>query len=64
MGDSFWMYLHDTRIIQDVHHKALQASNQEILTLLHAQRTDIMQSGLRSEGTADAYVGEYYNEMD
>jgi len=23
MGDSFWMYLHDTQFIQDQHHKAL-----------------------------------------
>ncbi len=35
MGDSFWMYLCNTRIIQDAHHKVLRASNQETLTLLH-----------------------------
>jgi hypothetical protein len=58
------MYLHNTRIIQDTHHKALQASNQEILTLLHAQPTEIMQNVLMSEGTADADMGEYHDEMD
>jgi hypothetical protein len=58
------MYLQDTRIIQDAHHKALRESNQEILTLLHAQPTDIMQNVLMSEGTTDTNMGEYHNEMD
>jgi hypothetical protein len=40
------------------------ASNQEIWTLLHAQPTDIMQNVLMSDGTADATMGEYHNEMD
>ena len=64
MGDSFQMYLHDTRIIQNSHSETLQASNQEILTLLHAQPADIMQNVLTSEGTADADMGEYHGEMD
>jgi hypothetical protein len=64
IGDSFWMYLHDRRIIQDAHCKALRASNRNILTLLHAQPADVMQNMLMSEGTADANVGEYYNKMD
>ncbi len=64
MGDSFRMYLHNTRIIQDAHRKALQVSNQDILTRLHTQPTDIMQNMLMSEGTANANMGEYYNEMD
>ncbi len=58
------MFLCNMRIIQDAHRKALQASNQEILTLLHAQPTDIMQNVLISEGTADAHMGKYYDEMD
>jgi hypothetical protein len=52
------------RIIQDTHHKALRALNQENLTLLHAQPDDIIQNVLMSEGTADANMGKYYNEMD
>jgi hypothetical protein len=52
------------RIIQDAHCKALRASNQEILTLLHAQPADIMQNVLMSEGTADADMGKYCYEMD
>jgi hypothetical protein len=52
------------RIIQDAHCKALQASNQDILTLLHTRPADIMQNVLMSEGTAYADMGEYYNEMD
>jgi hypothetical protein len=58
------MYLRNTRIIQDAHRKALQALNQKILTLLHAQPTGIMQNLLMSEGTADADMGEYYDEME
>ncbi len=64
MGDSFQMYLCDTRIIQDAHREALQVLNQEILTMLHAQPADIMQNVLMSEGTADANMGEYHDEMD
>jgi hypothetical protein len=64
MGDSFQMYLRDTRIIQNAHRKALRASNQEILTLLHAQPADIMQNVLMSEGTSNADMGKYYDEMD
>jgi hypothetical protein len=64
MGDSFWMYLHDTRIIQDAHCKALRALNKEILTLLQAQPTDIMQNVLMSEGTANADMGKYFDDMD
>jgi hypothetical protein len=58
------MYLRNTRIIQDAHHKALGVLNQEFLTLLHAQPTDIMQNMLMSEGTADANMGEYHDEME
>jgi hypothetical protein len=58
------MYFRDTKIIQDAHCEALQASNQENLTLLHAQPTGIMQNVLMSEGTANANMGKYYNEMD
>jgi hypothetical protein len=52
------MYLHNTRIIQDAHRKALRASNQEILILLHAQLADIMQNVPTSEGITDANMGE------
>jgi hypothetical protein len=58
------MYLRNMRIAQDAHRKALQVSNQEILTLLHAQPANIMQNMLMSEGTANADMGEYYDEMD
>jgi hypothetical protein len=64
MGNSFQMYLRNKRIIQDAHGKALQASNQEIFTLQHAHPADIMQNVLMSEGTADAGMDKYYNEMD
>jgi hypothetical protein len=38
--------------------------NKEFLTLLQAQPTDIMQNVLMSEGTADANMGKYHDEMD
>jgi hypothetical protein len=44
--------------------KPLQASNQEILTLLYAQPADIMQNVVMSEGTVDANMGKYNDEMD
>jgi hypothetical protein len=50
--------------LNKAHCQALRASNQEILTLLHAQPTDIMQNVLMSVGTADAAMGKYHNEMD
>jgi hypothetical protein len=34
------------------------------MTLLHAQPTDIMQNMLMSEGTADADMVKYYDEME
>jgi hypothetical protein len=52
------MYLCDTRVIQDVHCKALPASMQEILNLLAAQPADIIQNALMSEGTVDANMGK------
>ncbi len=58
------MYLRDARIIQDTHFKALQALNQEILTLPHAVPGDIMQKVQMSEGAADADMGKYYDEME
>ena len=52
------------KIIQDAHREAWWVSNQEILTLLHAQPANIMQNVLMSEGTADADMGEYYDDLD
>ncbi len=64
MGNFFRMYLCNTKIIQDAHCKVLQVLDQDILTLLHAQPTDIMQNVLMSKGTADADMGEYHNQKD
>ncbi len=64
MSNSFRLYLCDMRIIQDAYCKALRVLNRDILTMLHAQPADIMQNVLMSEGTADANMGEYYDEMD
>ncbi len=64
LGDSFCMYLHDTRAIQDTHCKALQASMQEILNLLAAQLANITQNALLSKGTIDANTGKYKDDTD
>jgi hypothetical protein len=64
LGDSFCMYLCNTRVIQDGHCKALQASTQEILHLLAAQPADIIQDALMSEGTVDSNMGKYHDDMD
>jgi hypothetical protein len=61
LGDSSCMYLWDTRVIQDAHCKALQASTQEILNLLVARPTDIIQNALMSEGTVNGNIGKYHN---
>jgi hypothetical protein len=64
MGDSFCMYLCDTRIIQDIHRKALRLSLQEIIYLLAAQPKDVCQRTLMSDVTPNDDMGEYYTEMD
>jgi hypothetical protein len=42
MGVSFWMYLRDTRIIQDQHHEALRALYKEVMDLISALPADIV----------------------
>ncbi len=65
MGDSFRMYLHDTRIIQDQHHKALWASSKEVMDLISALPADILLLSTMSEETGDKDdMGVYYDDMD
>ena len=65
MGNSFWMYLRDTRVIQDQHRKALQASSKEVMVLISALPADILHLSTMSEGTGDEdNMGVYHDDMD
>jgi hypothetical protein len=65
MGDSFWMYLRDTRVIQDQHRKALQASSEEVMDLVSALPDDILRLSIMSDGTIDEdNMGVYHDDMD
>ncbi len=65
MGDSFRMYLSDTRIIQDQHREALQALSEEVMDLISALPADILRLSTMSEGTGDKDdMGVYHDDMD
>jgi len=52
MGDSFWMYLRDTHVIQDQHREALRASSEEVMDLVSALPADILRLSIMSEEIA------------
>ncbi len=65
MGNSFRMYLRDTRVIQDQHHKALWASSEEVMDLISVLPADILRLSTMSEGTGDEDdMGVYHDDMD
>ncbi len=65
MGDYFWMYLRDTRVIQDQHHEDLQASSKEVMDLISVLPADILCLSTMSEGTGDEDdMGVYHDDMD
>jgi hypothetical protein len=65
MGNPFRMYLHDTRIIQDQHRKALRASSKEVMDLNSALPADILCLSTMSKGTGDKDdMGVYHDDMD
>jgi hypothetical protein len=65
MGDSFRMYLRDTRVIQDQHRKALRASTEEVMDLVSALPDDILRLSIMSDGTGDEdNMGVYHGDMD
>ncbi len=65
MGNFIRMYLRDRRIIQDQHHKALQASSKEVMDLISTLPTDIIRLSTMSEGTGDKDdMGVYHDDMD
>jgi hypothetical protein len=66
MGDSFRMYLHDTRVIQDQHRKALRALSEEVMDLVSALPDNILRLSIMSDGIAgdEDNMGEYHDDMD
>jgi hypothetical protein len=65
MGNSFRMYLRDTRIIQDQHCEALQALSEEVMDLISALPADILCLSTMSKGTGDKDdMGVYHDDMD
>jgi hypothetical protein len=59
------MYLHNTRIIQDQHRKALRALSEEVMDLVSALPDDILCLGIMSDGTGDEdNMGVYHDDMD
>ncbi len=66
MGDSFWMYLRDMRVIQDQHREALRALSEEVMDLVSKLPDDILCLSIMSDGTAgnEDDMGEYHDDMD
>ncbi len=65
MGNSFWMYLCNMRIIQDQHHKALRASSKEVMDLINTLPAEMICLSSMSNGTGDAdNMGVYHDNMD
>jgi hypothetical protein len=65
MGDSLWMYLRDTRVIQDQHREALQAPSEEVMDLVSALPDNILCLSIMSDETGDEYdMGVYHDDMD
>ncbi len=65
MGDSFRMYLRDTRVIEDQQRKAFRASSEEVMDLISALPADILCLSTMSKGTGDKDdMGVYHDDMD
>ncbi len=65
MGDSFRMYLHDMRVIQDQHRKALRVLSKEVMDLISVLPADILHLSTMSEGTGDEDdMGVYHDDMN
>jgi hypothetical protein len=65
MGDSIWMYLRNTCVIQDQHREALRALSEEVMDLVSALPDDILRLSIMSDGTGDEDdMGVYHDDMD
>ncbi len=59
------MYLRDTRIIQDQHCRALQASSKEVMDLISLLPADILCLSTMSAGTGDKDdMGVNHDDID
>jgi hypothetical protein len=65
MGDSFWMYLRDTHVIQDQHREALQGLSGEVMDIVSALPDDILCLSIMFDGTGDEDdMGVYHDNED
>ena len=65
IGDSFWMCLRDTCVIQDQHREALRALSEEVMDLIGALPADILCLSTISKETGDEdNMGVYHDDMD
>ncbi len=66
MGDSFRMYLRDTRVIQDQPREALRALSEEVMDIVGALPGNILCLSTISDGTAgnEDDMGVYHDDMD
>jgi hypothetical protein len=65
MGDSFWMYLLDTHVIQDQHRETPRALSEEVMDLVSALPDDILLRSIMSDRTGDEDdMGVYHDDMD
>jgi hypothetical protein len=69
LGDSFKMYLCDTKAIQDKHLTALQSASSNVMALIGTPPDDIVHltatmSDLNAPNVKDDEMGAYIDEMD
>ena len=64
MGNSFRMYLSDTRIIQDKHCDILPAAPQEVIDLIAGSSVTITDLTGLSTVDVDNTMGDYIDGMD
>ena len=64
MGNSFWMYLRNTGIIQEKHSDILQAASQEVINLIAGSSMNTPNPAGMSTVEADNTMGNYIDEMD
>ena len=64
MGDSFRMYLRDTRVIQDQHCEALRALSKEVMDLISALLADILCLSTMPQGSGvEDDMVEYHDDI-
>ena len=64
MGNSFWMYLRNTGIIQDKHCDILRAASQEVINLIAGSSVNTPNPVGMSTVEADNIMGNYTYHMD